>query len=133
MAFRPMPLKNDHWMAEKEATMKRKILALGLLAISLAAPGIHAQKPPATPAKPAANAVDPASIQALKDMGAHLQTLKRFRVSTELTGEIVLQDGQKLQHTAKADMDVARPQKLRVVMSSARSKRELIYRSEERR
>ena len=41
----------------------------------------------------------PASIQALKDMGAFLQTLKRFRVSTELTGERVLADGQKLQHT----------------------------------
>src|SRR5262245_42250400 len=114
-------------MAEREVIMERKVLVLSLLAISFAAPGIYAQKPPAAPAKPAANAVDPASIQALKDMGAHLQTLKRFRVSTELTGEIVLQDGQKLQHTAKADMDVARPQKLRVVMSSARSKRELIY------
>src|SRR5262245_5074388 len=127
MAFRPMSLENCRWMAEKEATMERKILVLSLLAVSLTAPGIHAQKPPAAPAKPAANAVDPASIQALKDMGAHLQTLKRFRVSTELTGEVVLQDGQKLQHAARADMTVARPQKLRVLMSSARSRRELIF------
>ena len=81
----------------------------------------------AQPAPPAASAVDPASIQALKDMGAHLQTLKRFRVSTELTGERVLADGQKLQHTAAADMDVERPNKLRVMMHSARSSRELFY------
>ena len=47
-------------------------------------------------------------------MGAFLQTLKRFRVSTELTGERVLADGQKLQHTATADMDVERPNKMRV-------------------
>ena len=66
-------------------------------------------------------------IQALKDMGAHLQTLKRFQVSTELTGELVLADGQKLQHTATADMDVVRPNKLHAVMVSARSERELIY------
>jgi hypothetical protein len=107
--------------------MRRKVLALVLLAVSLAAPGTYAQTPPPAPSKPAANAVDPASIQALKDMGAHLQTLKRFRVSTEVTGERVLKDGQKLQHTARADMDVAPPSKLRARMSSARGERELVY------
>ena len=96
--------------------------------MALAAPVAHAQTArPARRAAPAANAVDPASIQALKDMGAHLQTLKRFRVSTELTGERVLADGQKLQHTATADMDVERPNKLRALMRSARSERELFY------
>ena len=94
--------------------MTRKELAIGLLAILLAAPVVHAQTSPAGATKPAMNPVDPASIQALKDMGAHLQTLKRFRVSTELTGERVLADGQKLQHTATADLDVERPNKLRV-------------------
>jgi len=107
--------------------MVRKILVLGLLAMSLAAPSIHAQTPPAVAAKPAASAIDPASIQALKDMGAFLQTLKRFQVSTELTGERVLTDGQKLQHTATADMDVERPNKVRALMRSARSQRELVY------
>ena len=99
--------------------MLRIILALGLLAISVALPDASAQ--------PAPNAVDQASIQALKDMGAHLQSLKRFRVSTELTGERVLADGQKLQHTATADLDVERPNKLRALMHSARSERQLFY------
>lgn len=96
----------------QEITMVRKKLVLSLLAVVLAAPGIHAQTAPAADAAApaAANAVDPASIQALKDMGSHLQTLKRFHVSTELTGERVLADGQKLQHTATADMDVERPE-----------------------
>lgn len=107
--------------------MVRKILVLALLATSLAAPGASAQTAPAGVARPAASAVDPASIQALKDMGAFLQTLKRFRVSTELTGERVLADGQKLQHTASANLDVERPNKLRVRMHSARSERELVY------
>jgi hypothetical protein len=112
----------------QEITMVRKTLVLSLLAVMLAAPGIHAQTAPAAAAAPAAaNAVDPASIQALKDMGAHLQTLKRFQVSTELTGERVLADGQKLQHTATADMDVERPNRLRARMWSARAERELIY------
>jgi len=101
-------------------TMVRKILVLGVLALSLAAPSTYAQSAPA-------NAVDPASIQALKDMGVFLQRLKRFGVSTELTGERVLADGQKLQHTARADMDVERPNKIRALMNSARSERELVY------
>ena len=106
--------------------MVHPIWMLSLLAILLAAPSAYAQTPPAG-AAPAASAVDQASIQALKDMGAFLQTLKRFWVSTELTGERVLVDGQKLQHTATADMDVERPNKLRALMHSARSERELIY------
>jgi hypothetical protein len=60
-------------------------------------------------------------------MGTHLQTLKRFQVSTAVTGERVLADGQKLQHAASAEMDVDRPNRLRVWISSARSERELIF------
>ena len=107
--------------------MVRKILALGTLAMVLAAPSTFAQTAPAGATAATANAVDTASVQALKDMGAYLQTLKRFGVSTELTGERVLADGQKLQHTATADMDVERPNKIRAVMKSARSEREIIY------
>jgi len=113
-------------------TMLRPILVLAVLAMALAAPGAHAQPAPAPPpagaaAAPAANAVDPASIQALKDMGAHLQTLQRFHVSTEVTGERVLADGQKLQHVATAEMDVVRPNRIRALMQSARAEREIIY------
>ena len=107
--------------------MIRNILVLSLLAMSLVATGLQAQTAPAGKDQPAANAVDPKVIQAMKDMGANLQTLKRFHVSSELTGEVVLADGQKLQHTATADMDVVRPDKLRARMLSARSERQLIY------
>ena len=107
--------------------MVRKLPVLSLLALSLGAPAIYAQPAPAGTARPVASAVDPASIQALKDMGAHLQSLSRFEVATALTGERVLADGQKLQHTATADMDVERPNRLRAVMRSARAERELFY------
>ena len=109
--------------------MKQRRRLLGLLALSLAAPGAYAQTAAATtaPAATAANLVDPASVQALKDMGAHLQTLKRFRVTTELSGERVLADGQKLQHGASATMDVARPDRLRATMRSPRSERVLFF------
>lgn len=107
--------------------MVRKVLVLTLLAMSLAAPGSDAQTAPAGTSPPAANAVDPATIQALKDMGTYLQSLNRFRVTNTLTGERVLADGQKLQHAASATVDAARPNKLRARMWSVRSERELIY------
>ena len=93
--------------------------ALGLAVLLCAAQASLAQTPP--------NPVDPASIQALKDMGTHLQTLKRFQVTTELTGERVLADGQKLQHAATATLDVERPNRVRAVMVSPRSERRIIY------
>ena len=104
--------------------MHHKILHPGLIALVLA---LAAHGAPAQNSAPAAAAVDPATIQALKDMGAHLQSLRRFHVSTELTGERVLADGQKLQHMASAAMDVERPNRIRVKMSSARMQRELFY------
>jgi len=107
--------------------MIRNLLMLSLLAMSLAVPSLRAQTAPAGKAKPATNAVDPGSIQALKDMGTYLATLKRFRVSTEVTGERVLANGQKLQHMATADIDVSRPNKLRARMHSARAEREFFY------
>jgi hypothetical protein len=113
--------------AAQESQLTPRLLASALLALSLAAPVAYAQTAPAGTAKPAANAVDPGSIQALRDMGAHLMTLKRFRVSTEVTGERVLSDGQKLQHTATAVLDVSRPNKLHARLASARNERVLVY------
>jgi hypothetical protein len=104
-------------------------LALAPLALAAqqAAPTPAAPPAAAPPAAAPANLVDPSAIQALKAMGAHLQTLKRFRVSTEVTGERVLADGQKLQHTARAVLDVSRPDRLHARTTSARSQRELFY------
>jgi hypothetical protein len=103
--------------------MRKLILAA---ALALTAAGACAQT--AAPVAPTtANPVAPGAIQALKDMGAYLQTLQRFSVTTRVTGERVLADGQKLQHAAKATMDVARPNRLRARIVTASAERELIY------
>ncbi len=98
--------------------MIRKIGVLSLLAALFAPPGMaqSVEKP-----------VDPATIQALKDLGAHLQTLKRFTVYSDATGEKVLDVGQKLQHSAMVDIAVDRPNKVHVAMATARDRSELIY------
>jgi hypothetical protein len=108
-------------------TMVHNLLALSLVTMLLAAPSLHAQTAPAGTTQPAANPVDPAAIETLKDMGTYLQTLGRFQVTTEVTGERVLADGQKLQHMATASMDVVRPNKLRARIASARSEREMVF------
>lgn len=104
--------------------MKAITIVTAVLATSLAASVASAQT---TNASAAPQAVDPASIQALKEMGAYLQSLSRFRVATVLSGERVLADGQKLQHMASATLDAERPNRLRAHMWSARSDRELVY------
>ncbi|WP_353506389.1 DUF2092 domain-containing protein [Variovorax sp. J31P207] len=106
--------------------MKLAGLTSAVLAMALASPLVVAQTAVAGSTAPA-SAVDTASFQALKDMGTFLQTLKRFRASTSLTGERVLADGQKLLHTASATVDVQRPDRLRARMWSIRSEREIIY------
>ena len=108
----------------------KRQLVLSVLTMSLAAPGLYAQTASAAPAGTAqqvANAVDPRSIQSLRDMGAYLQPLTRFQVSTKLTGERVLDDGQKLQHSATANIEAVRPNMLRARMFSARAEREIFY------
>jgi hypothetical protein len=108
--------------------MKRSVLAILMVAGTILAPHVEAQTASAaTAASSPANPVDPAAVQALHKMGTHLQSLKRFSVSLDLTGERVLEDGQKLQHTATADLDVDRPHRIRAFMRSARSERAIFY------
>lgn len=111
-------------MYVKTFTVAGLCLAAGAAVAQPAGPAAPTQ---AAAAQAAVNPVAPGAIQALKDMGAYLQTLTRFQVTTEVTGERVLADGQKLQHGARAVIDVVRPNKLRAVMSTPRSERELFY------
>ncbi|WP_322062288.1 DUF2092 domain-containing protein [Paraburkholderia sp. J63] len=107
--------------------MKRRVSCMLMLAAALVTPQVFAQASAPVAASGVANPVDPAAVAALQKMGTYLQSLKRFSVSTELTGERVLEDGQKLQHTATAELDVDRPNKIHAVLSSARSEREIVF------
>lgn len=107
--------------------MKRRVSYMLMLAATLVTPHVFAQASAPVAASAATNPVDPAAVAALQKMGAYLQSLKRFSVTTNLTGERVLEDGQKLQHAAKAQVDVDRPNKIRAVLSSARNQREIVF------
>ena len=60
-------------------------------------------------------------------MSAYLRTLQRYQVSLDLTGERVLQDGQKLMHSASASIDVAQPNRIKASTSTASSRRVLSF------
>lgn len=107
--------------------MKRRVSCMLMLAATLVSPHVFAQASAPVAASAATNPVDPDAVAALQKMGAYLQSLKRFSVTTHLTGERVLEDGQKLQHTAKAEIDVDRPNKIRADLSSARNEREIVF------
>jgi len=80
-----------------------------------------------TAAAPQQSLVDPGAVQALKDMGSSLQALRRYEVSLDLTGERVLADGQKLMHSASADLQVAQPNRVRAVTTTPAMRRVLSY------
>ncbi|MGR4871553.1 DUF2092 domain-containing protein [Variovorax sp. LARHSF232] len=114
--------------------------ALLLGACGTSPPAATPGTPPASSASPSAsaaaaapqstaqkNAVDPAAVQALKAMGAALQSLRRYEVSLDLTGERVLQDGQKLMHSAQADLQVAQPNRLRAHTATPMAQRVMYY------
>jgi len=108
--------------------MRLRKVAPSLFALSLlAAPCLATEPAPSGATQPPAATVDAGAIQALREMGACLMKLGRFQVKTSVTGERVLEDGQKLQRSAAADLQVQRPNRLRALMSSAGGERELIY------
>lgn len=107
--------------------MTKRFLAIVIVTGTILGPYVEAQAAASDAANTPARQVDPRAVEALQKMGAYLQGLKRFHVSTELTGKRVLEDGEKLQHTATADLDVDRPDRIRASMHSARCEREILY------
>src|SRR6266700_4711209 len=99
-----------------------------LVAALLAAGTCRAQQPapsaPTTPVPEASSAAQPApapviqaeAIDALKEMGAYLRTLKTFSVTANVTVDEVLLSGQKIQVSGENTMTVRRPDRLRGTM-----------------
>lgn len=58
--------------------------------------------------------IDPAAMDALNKMGAYLRTVKSFQVTSDVTNDDVLDDGQDIQSSSKVDAVIARPDRMRV-------------------
>ena len=77
--------------------------------------------------QPAAAVVNPGAIEALKNMGAYLRSLKSFTVRAESTTDEVLESGQKIQFASTVIVRARLPDRLRLDVTSDRKQRELYY------
>ncbi len=77
----------------------------------------HAQQP----------LIEPESVEALKKMGEHLQSLQVFSLKATTTTEVVLDTDQKLEIGGTATYEVKRPDHLRIDLATDSVHGELIY------
>lgn len=71
--------------------------------------------------------IEPESIEALKKMGDHLQTLQNFSLKATTTTEVVLDTDQKLEIGGTATYEVRRPDHLRIDLATDVVHGELVY------
>jgi hypothetical protein len=104
-------------------------------AFALAGNGVLAQDAPnsikdateAVKAAGSADVVDPASIEALKAMGAYLSQIRIFDLTTSFETDIGLDNGQKVEVGGTARYLVRRPDRLRVELTSDLGQRNFYY------
>ena len=85
------------------------------------------QPPQATPEAKEDSNIDPAAIDTVKKMGAYLRTLKVFQVQGDVTHDDVLDDGLIVQSSSKIDMLAAKPNRMRVEVTSDDKHRLYLY------
>ena len=109
----------------------RSFLAIvGLGAMALSPPGVAAQEVEQgadEAAGTSANPIEPEAIAALDRMAAALQTLTSFEVKSDVTTDVVLEDGQKIQFGGSLDLEVSRPDAFKVVAAADTRTREMYY------
>ncbi len=71
--------------------------------------------------------IEPQSVEALKAMGDHLQSLKTFSLKAVTTTEIVLDNDQRLEIGGVATYEAKRPDRLRIDLATDAVHGELIY------
>lgn len=71
--------------------------------------------------------MDTAAINALDRMGRYLAGVTEMEVNATITIESVLDDGQKVQNSAEADLVAVRPNRLRLAVNGDRHQRLFLY------
>ncbi|WP_132386268.1 DUF2092 domain-containing protein [Novosphingobium sp. PhB165] len=71
--------------------------------------------------------IDPAAMAAVDKMSAALQALSSFHVRSDVTTEVVLVTGQKIQFGGTVDTFVRRPNAFRIIVAADTRSREMYY------
>jgi hypothetical protein len=98
-------------------------LALACLALALPATGLGGTAPAAAQEQ----RVEPEAIEALRKMGAHLRTLKSFKLTADTTQDEVLANGQKIQVSGQTTYSVRTPDRLKLEVDNDRLRRIFYY------
>jgi hypothetical protein len=123
---------------QKLTSLSAKKLALPAILVAIAGTalcvplGSHVLAKSGTTAPPQAAAkedsdVDPDAIDAVKKMAAYLHTLKSYQIIDDVTQDDVLEDGLIVQSTSKVDYLLARPNRMRVEVTSDEQHRLYLY------
>jgi hypothetical protein len=104
--------------------MKRTTLAASMILLALLGSNAMAEETAATAEQ---QEIDLRPINALKRMGASLQSLQKFTIETEVFTDSLLEDGQKIELSSTGSLEVERPNKLYTHMSSTRADREFYF------
>jgi hypothetical protein len=92
-----------------------------------AAPAAAPAQPAPTPAAGATATVNPMAIERLKEMGAYLRSLKAFTVTADVTSDLVLDSGQKIEMAQTVEMAARMPDMLTVSVQSPLKSRKFYY------
>src|SRR5271168_3313187 len=121
------PNQKAVWLSAKSGTLLAMLLAIaGVFLCSSAVTHVHAKTAQTADAKDA-SAIDPDAVDAVKKMSAYLRTLKSFQITDNVTQDDVLEDGLIVQHESKVDYLTARPDRLRVEVTSDERHRLYLY------
>jgi hypothetical protein len=113
------------WLSAR-VTLFAILLAIALLLYSSAGTLVHAKTGQIADAKDASS-IDPGAIDAVKKMAAYLHTLKSYQIIDDVTQDDVLEDGLIVQSTSKVDYLLARPNRMRIEVTSDERHRLYLY------
>jgi len=121
------PNQKIAWLSAKNVTLLVMLLVIaGVLLCSSAVTHVHAKTGQTADAKDA-SAIDPDAVDAVKKMSAYLHTLKSYQIIDNVTQDDVLEDGLIVQHNSKVDYLLARPNRLRIEVTSDERHRLYLY------
>ena len=113
-------------MIEKRRTLYRELIPLGaalVLSFCLLAPAWSADKP----AQAKTPQIEPKALEILKQMCDYLKGLQQFSCQAEITEDVLLTTGQKIQLGKTVEVSVRRPDRMRAETQGDAENRQVVY------
>jgi hypothetical protein len=124
----PVIIKENQEMREERRKPSGRWIPLGValavvLSLGLTAPALSAAKP----AKPQTPKIEPKAAEVLKQMCDYLKGLQQFSCQAEITEDVLLTTGQKIQLGKSVEAWVRRPDRMRAEIQGDAENRLFLY------